>query len=255
MAGGDGRKPLVGISCCRRQMEGPIHRVGEKYIVAVATLAGAIPVLIPALGGDTDAALLERLDGLLLTGSVSNVEPRWYGGPASEPGTLHDPDRDATTLSLVKLAVARGLPVLGICRGLQELNVALGGTLHQNLHLLPGRLDHRADQSLSSDEQYGKRQTVSVAKDGWFEAWAGTSTLEVNSLHAQGIDVLAPSLVVEATAADGQIEAVRLASAAFCIGVQWHPEFQAARDEFSTVLFQAFGNAMRLHLRGLSAVA
>ena len=162
--------------------------VGEKYIEAVAAGAGAIPVLVPALGPELDlSSLLSACDGLLLTGSASNVEPHHYGGPASSPGTLHDPNRDATTLPLIPRAVAAGLPVLAICRGFQEMNVAYGGTLHQRLHEVPGHLDHRDDESLPLEAQYGPAHEVLLEPGGLLRKIAGAERLQVNSLHWQGV--------------------------------------------------------------------
>lgn len=221
--------------------------VGEKYIHAVAAGADAVPVLLPALGSDSDlAALLEACDGLLLTGSASNVEPYHYGGPASQPGTLHDPDRDATTLPLIPRAVAAGLPVLAICRGFQEMNVSYGGTLWQRLHEVPGHLDHRDDESQSLDVQYGPAHEVELEPGGVLRGFAGTDRLTVNSLHSQGVQTLGRGLKVEARAPDGVIEAFRVtASPVFAVGVQWHPEWNFAQSEFSRALFAAFGAASR----------
>ena len=221
--------------------------VGEKYIEAIAVGANAMPVLIPALGGKLDvAAALESFDGLLFTGSASNVEPQHYGGPASQPGTLHDPNRDATTLPLIPRAIAAGVPVLAICRGFQEMNVAFGGTLHQRLHEIDGYLDHREDESDPLDKQYGPAHEVLLEPGGGLRKIAGQDRLEVNSLHWQGIDVLGKDLVVEARAPDGVIEAFRAArSASFALAVQWHPEWQFAQNSFSSALFAAFGEASR----------
>ncbi len=220
---------------------------GEKYIEAVAHGAHAIPVLIPVLDPQLDLAnLLESVDGLLLTGSASNVEPHHYGGPASVPGTLHDPYRDSTTLPLIPCAVAAGLPVLAICRGFQEMNVAFGGTLHQRLHELPGYMDHREDESAPLDVQYAPVHEVRLEPGGQLAKMAGQDRLQVNSLHWQGVEALAPALRVEARAPDGVIEAFRVAEAAgFAIGVQWHPEWRFAQDSFSRALFAAFGDASR----------
>ena len=221
--------------------------VGEKYIEAVALGANAVPVLIPALGSEIDLpSLLDACDGLMLTGSASNVEPHYYGGPASEPGTLHDPDRDATTLPLIPRAIALGLPVLAICRGFQEMNVAYGGTLHQRLHEVPGFLDHREDETATLDVQYGPSHEVLLEPGGELQKIAGHGRLQVNSLHWQGIQTLGKDLVVEARAPDGVIEAFRVANAPnFALSVQWHPEWQFAEDPFSSALFAAFGEASR----------
>jgi len=219
--------------------------VGEKYIGAVAAGARALPVLVPALGGGLDSdALLEQLDGLLFTGSASNVEPHHYGGPASEPGTLHDPDRDATTLPLIPRAVAAGLPVLAICRGFQEMNVAFGGTLWQRVHEVPGHFDHREDESSPLEEQYGPAHDVVLERDGQLAGIAGSTRLRVNSLHWQGIDRLGDGLSVEARAPDGLIEAFRVTSASsLALGLQWHPEWRFESNPFSSALFAAFGQA------------
>jgi putative glutamine amidotransferase len=221
--------------------------VGEKYIEAVAAGAKAVPLLIPALGSEIDlASLLETCDGLLLTGSASNIEPHHYGGPASEPGTLHDPNRDATTLPLIRRAVAAGLPVLAICRGFQEMNVAYGGTLHQRLHEVPGLLDHREDESSPLEVQYGPAHEVLLEPGGQLRTIAGRDRLQVNSLHWQGVQTLGRDLTVEARAPDGVIEAFRVADAAnFAVAVQWHPEWQFAGNPFSRALFASFGEATR----------
>ena len=245
--------PLIGITACAQEApEGQStdrsHRVGEKYVTAVADVSRGLPLLVPAIPGSVDlAALVAVLDGLLLTGSPSNVEPHHYGGAASAPGTAHDPLRDAVTLPLIRLAVASGLPVLGLCRGHQELNVALGGTLHQRVHETPGRFDHRAPKADEWELKYAAAHPVTLTRGGLIWRLAGEQDeIQVNSLHAQAIDRPAPGLSVEAVAPDGTIEAVRVANAgAFCVGVQFHPEFRAAENAFGTALFQAFGDACR----------
>jgi putative glutamine amidotransferase len=241
------RLPLIGIPADRRLYgKHYFHMVGEKYIEAVAVGAAATPVLIPALGSGLDLpSLLAACDGLLFTGSASNVEPHHYGGPASEPGTLHDPNRDATTLPLIPQAVAAGLPVLAICRGFQEMNVAYGGTLHQRLHEV-GYSDHREDESAPLEVQYGPAHEVLLEPGGQLRAIAGEDRLQVNSLHWQGIETLGGNLTVEARAPDGVIEAFRVAdSVAFAIGLQWHPEWRFEQNPFSRGLFAAFGEATR----------
>jgi putative glutamine amidotransferase len=242
------RLPLIGIPADRRLYgKHYFHMAGEKYIQAIAQGANAVPVLVPALGVEIDlTSLLDVCDGLLLTGSASNVEPHHYGGPASEPGTLHDPNRDATTLPLIPRAVAAGLPVLAICRGFQEMNVAYGGTLHQRLHEVAGFFDHRDDESQPLEVQYGPAHEVLLEPGGELQKIAGAGRLEVNSLHWQGIDTLGKGLAVEARAPDGVIEAFRVAGArTFSVGLQWHPEWQFAQDPFSRALFMAFGTAAK----------
>jgi putative glutamine amidotransferase len=242
------RLPLIGIPADRRLYgKHYFHMVGEKYIEAIAVGAKAMPVLIPALGSELDlSSLLDACDGLLFTGSASNVEPHHYGGPASEPGTLHDPNRDATTLPLIPRAVAAGLPVLAICRGFQEMNVAYGGTLHQRLHEVDGYSDHREDEAAPLDVQYGPAHEVLLEPGGRLQKIAGRDRLQVNSLHWQGIETLGNDLRVEARAPDGVIEAFRVAGPAdFALGLQWHPEWQIEQNPFSSALFAAFGEASR----------
>jgi len=178
----------------------------------------------------------------------SNVEPHRYDGPASRDGTLHDADRDATVFPLIDAALEAGLPVLAICRGIQELNVALGGTLHQEVHGVDGRDDHRADESRPVEEQYGPAHPVRLTKGGHLARLFDAEEITVNSIHSQGIDALAPGLSVEAVAADGQVEAVRLDTArGFCLGVQWHPEWRYRENPQSRILFRTFGAAVRAY--------
>ena len=236
--------PLVGIPTCLRTVNERIfHGVNERYPTAVIDAAGCLPVLIPAVGSKVDVcAVLDRLDALLLTGSPSNVHPSHYGAEPSHPEILHDLERDATTLPLIREAIRRDLPILAICRGIQELNVALGGTLHQRVHELPGRLNHRSRKDLS-DGPYGPAHSVTLTPGGLLASLAGTPGIMVNSLHSQGIDRPAPGLRVEAVAPDGQIEAVSLPEARFVVGVQWHPEHKAMDNPFSSALFSAFSQA------------
>lgn len=222
----------------------PFHCVGEKYITAVTEGAGALAVLLPALGEAQACSILAGLDGLLLTGSASNVEPHHYQGPASEPGTLHDAARDSTTLPLVRQAVAAGIPLLAICRGFQEMNVVYGGTLHQRVQEVPGYMDHRENPDAPLEVQYGPAHDVTLEPGGYFQQLAGVDRLRVNSLHAQGVQRLGEGLSIEARAPDGLIEAFRVSNAAaFAVGVQWHPEWRFQDNPFSCALFAAFGEA------------
>ena len=249
--------PVVGVTACLKQGEhAPYHSVVDRYVEAVRLGAGALPVIVPALGEERMLdALLTRLDGLLFTGSPSNVCPSLYGGPPPRPGNLADPRRDATTLPLMRRAIAAGVPFFAICRGIQELNVALGGTLHQQLHELPGRADHRSDKSRPWAERYEPRHRVRLRAGGLLQQLLdGAETILVNSLHGQGIDRLAPGLLVEAVADDGTIEAVQVAGArAFALGVQWHPEWRVLEDPVSRRLFAAFGEAVRDRQRARAA--
>jgi len=236
--------PFVGIPTCLRKVnQRLIHGVNERYPSAVIDAAGCLPVLIPAVGSKVDVcAVLNRLDGLLLTGSQSNVHPSHYGAEPNDPEILHDPERDATTLPLIREAIRRDLPILAICRGIQELNVALGGTLHQRVHDVPGRLNHRSRKD-SSDGPYGPAHSVKLTAGGLLALLAGAPEMMVNSLHSQGIDRPAVRLRVEPVAPDGQIEAVSLPEARFVVGVQWHPEYKAMDNPFSIALFSTFAEA------------
>ncbi len=250
--------PLVGVSACIRQInDWDFHAVQDKYLEAVATGAGALPVLVPALGPAADIdGLLARLDGVLLTGSPSNVEPHRYGGPPSRAGVPHDPRRDATTLPLIRAAAARGVPLLAICRGCQELNVAFGGSLHQHLEEVPGRLDHRRDRNAPREQWYAPRHRVDFTPGGWLARLTGLRETTVNSLHGQGIDRLGEGLAVEAVAEDGTIEAIRAAAApAMALGLQWHAEWQVAGNPVSAAIFAAFGTAARERARARERAA
>jgi putative glutamine amidotransferase len=243
------QRPLIGIPADRRPL-GPqaYHLVAEKYLAAVLDAAGALPVIVPAIGRELALDdLLESLHGLLFMGSPSNVDPRHYRGEPSENGTLHDPHRDETTLPLIPKAVAAGVPVLGICRGFQEMNVAFGGTLWQKLHDVPGHIDHREPSDQPIDRQYGLAHAVRLEPGGLLQKLAGGATeITVNSLHGQGVRELGAGLTVEARAPDGVIEAFRVKQAKnFALAVQWHPEWRVLENEFSRALFAEFGLACR----------
>ena len=243
-------KPLVGISCCTKSFGlygTPNHAASDTYVRAVDQVMGAVPVLLPANGDTADiGTLLARLDGIILTGSRSNVHPAFYGGPPHAEGTPEDAKRDAVTLRLIRAAVTAGMPLLAICRGLQEMNVALGGSLHQRLQDLPGRLDHSTPLHPDPRIRIGKAHGLMVARDSWLYRVAQSDGIAVNSLHNQGIDRLAPGLVIEATAPDGTIEAIRMPAArALTVGVQWHPEYDFTSDAVSRGIFAAFATAVR----------
>jgi len=225
----------------------PFHAVGEKYIAAIVQAADCLPLLIPVLESPLDVTeILGRVDGIFFPGSPSNVDPARYAGPASVPGTLHDPHRDATTLSLIPRAVQESVPVFGVCRGFQEMNVAMGGTLHQRVHEVSGLDDHREDKEQPLEVQYGPAHDVVLEPGSVLRGLAGQERVSVNSLHWQGVDRLGPDLAVEARATDGLVEAFRVKSApAFALAVQWHPEWQVMSNPFSKALFAEFGKAAR----------
>ncbi len=258
--------PIVALTACMREVDGgPYHAVGDKYVTAVCDAAGALPLLVPALGdlragGRLDIpAVVARIDGLLVTGSPSNVEPRHYDGAPSRDGTRHDPARDATTLALIRAAIKAGVPLLAMCRGIQELNVALGGTLHQNVRELPGKRDHRLTPGAPHDVNYGPAHPVRLTRGGVLAGLAAKLGLDpahviVNSLHAQAIDRLGAGLAVEAESDDGVIEAVRVTTApAFAIAVQWHPEYKVMGNPHAQALFGAFGDACRVRAAARAA--
>ncbi|MCC6718612.1 MAG: gamma-glutamyl-gamma-aminobutyrate hydrolase family protein [Acetobacteraceae bacterium] len=247
-------KPLIGISCCVKQFGAfgmANHAASNTYVRATDHVVGGVPVLVPANGVMADiATLVARLDGLILTGSRSNVEPAWYDGPVHAEGTPEDHERDCVTLPLIRAAVAAGVPVLAICRGMQELNVALGGSLHQRLQDLDGRIDHSTPMSPLPRVRTGKSHAVRVAAGSWLHRLCGREEIAVNSLHNQGVDRLARDLVADAVAPDGTVEAVHATTAGYAVGVQWHPEYDWERDEVSRQIFVAFGEAVRARLSG-----
>ncbi|MEQ8357507.1 MAG: gamma-glutamyl-gamma-aminobutyrate hydrolase family protein [Kiloniellaceae bacterium] len=246
--------PLVGLPACVRDVDGqPFHTVGDKYVRALAVSSGVAPLMIPSLGADlVDLRRLVRsLDGLMMTGSPSNVHPSHYGEAESPEAEPFDQARDDTSLALIRLALEEAVPLLVICRGFQELNVALGGTLHARVHELPGRRDHRRPKHPDLDVQYGPSHPVTLRVGGPLAALATAAGIKgdlmVNSLHWQGLDRVADSLIVEAQAEDGTPEAVSVTHAkSFALGVQWHPEYKAWEDPFSSQLFEAFGAAARV---------
>lgn len=243
-------RPLVGFPADTYEKGSHLyHSVGDKYLRAVAEVAGCIPVMIPAMADAVDIdAVLDHLDGVLMTGAVSNVHPPRYGEAATEEHGPYDLVRDDLTLRLIRACLARGLPLFCVCRGFQELNVALGGTLEGELQRVPGRLDHRERDLPDVDDRYGPVHAVHVTPGGLLERILGRREIMVNSLHRQGIALLADGLVVEARAPDGVIEAVSVRGAAnFALGTQWHPEWKAATNPDSVKLFTAFGDAVRAH--------
>jgi putative glutamine amidotransferase len=252
--------PIIGISCCRKifePSESIEHAASDTYVRAVTDVVGGIPVLIPAQGGQEEAQrMMDLADGIILTGSVSNLGPSLYGGLPHPPDVPEDCHRDGVTLPLIRAAIARGMPLLGICRGFQELNVALGGTLHQRLPDVPNRMDHWTELRPLELLRDIKAHSVAVEPGSWLETIAGAREIQVNSFHNQGIDRLADRLIVEATAPDGTIEAARLNTMdGFTVGVQWHPEYDMDISWTSRRIFGSFGAAVRHYQATRMAVA
>ena len=246
------KRPIIGIPACIKVIgEHPFHAVGAKYIAAIVNAADCIPVLLPAIGAKQDiAAILELIDGVLLTGSPSNVEPKRYGKALTraEMAEFLDTARDATTLPLIEATIRAGKPILGICRGFQEMNVAFGGTLHQEVHAQKHLMNHRAKEG-DLDVQYGPSHPVTLTAGGYLQNLLGKNSISVNSIHGQGIDQLGKDLFAEAIAPDGLVEAIRVTSAKnFALAVQWHPEWKVLNNPQYMAIFKAFGDAARTTL-------
>jgi len=248
------KRPVVGVIGNAHRVENRfnIHGVGERNLRAIAEVAGALPLMFAGTPGVTDVgALLQAVDGVLLTGARANVHParfRTQPHPAHEP---YDEDRDALALALVEACVANGVPIFGVCRGFQEMNVAYGGTLHPEIRELPGRMNHRMPRLENGEIHpdpaviFAERHDVKLIAGGVFAQILGCETIRVNSLHGQGILEPGQRVVVEGTAEDGTIEAIRIADApAFALGVQWHAEHNAQANGVNRSLFQAFGQAL-----------
>jgi putative glutamine amidotransferase len=243
-------KPLVWLPACHRNLDlsdpGGYTVLADRYAAAV-TATGLQPVLFPMAGATDVPDLLPVVDGVLLTGSPSNVEARHFGADVL-PTDLLDPRRDALTMALVRVALQAAVPLFGVCRGLQEINVALGGSLYQQVHGEPGLLDHREPDSEDLAVQFAERHAVRLAPGSAFAQWAGGERAQVNSLHGQGIRQLGRGLVAEAHAPDGLVEGVRVEGArAFAYGVQWHPEWRHERHPFYEHTLQAFAQACKAH--------
>ncbi|MDL2338248.1 MAG: gamma-glutamyl-gamma-aminobutyrate hydrolase family protein [Pseudomonadota bacterium] len=238
-------KPIVLVPACHRMLgDHPHHTVGKKYTDAVR-LAGCLPLLFTTIDGPDELdGLLDIADGVLLTGSSSNVHPSHFGEPVHDTSLPLDTARDAATLALIPEVIARGIPLMAICRGFQEVNVALGGSLFQAVHEIDGYLDHRGAASGSPSVVYGPAHQVELEANGFLAGLFQRATIEVNSVHGQGVRRLASALRVEARAPDGLIEAFSSAQpTGFVLGLQWHPEWEAHLNPVSTRLFEAFGLA------------
>lgn len=239
---------IVVIPADTRQLDGyDWHASPVQYASAALKAAGVIPLIVPALGADGPRlvdTVLDRVDGVLISGARSNVDPALYGAPSSIENGPYDPDRDSTSMALIRRSIERAIPLLAICRGLQELNVALGGTLATEIQDEAGIFDHRRPESDDPDVRFGLRHPVNLEPGGCLQDILGAPTAMVNSLHRQAIGRIAAGLDIEARADDGVIEAVSVTGApAFALGVQWHPEYWATTDDTSRHLFEAFGKA------------
>ena len=224
----------------------PFLILGDKYARAVKVGAQAQPVMFPLADPEHIDALLALVDGVMLTGSPSNVDPAHFDETVADPGLPLDPVRDALTLALVKACVAQDVPLLGVCRGFQEINVALGGTLHQRVHEVPGLMDHREPKGAPSEVQYAPSHPIALEPGSVFETWAGGPEAMVNSLHGQGVGRLASGLEPLGVAPDGLVEAVAVRGAtSFAYAVQFHPEWRCWENPFYAAIFQAFGDACR----------
>jgi putative glutamine amidotransferase len=245
------RSPIVLVPACVNRIGAhPYHTAQLKYVAAVSDGARCTPLIAPALGAASDfETLLALADGVLLTGSSSNLDAALYGEAVLDPALPQDPARDATTLPLIRAVIQRGIPLLAICRGFQEVNVALGGTLHQAVHAVAGMADHREQKEHTLDQQYAPSHRVLLDPGGRMaQILDGAPHIMVNSLHGQGIRQLAPGLAIEARADDGLVEACRVADAkGFTLAVQWHPEWKFAENPDSRKLFRAFGDACRAY--------
>jgi putative glutamine amidotransferase len=253
------KRPVVGVIGNAHRVENrfTVQMVGERNLRAVAEVAGALPLMFAGAPEITDiGALLDVVDGIVLTGARANVHPTRFGTEADPKHEPYDIERDDVALSLAGACVARGVPLFGICRGLQEMNVAFGGSLHPEIREIPGRMNHRMPRletgEIHPDHKvvFADRHEVTLVPGGAFATLLGCETIRVNSLHGQGILELGKRVVVEGVAEDGTIEAIRIADApGFALGVQWHAEYDPQRNPINRKLFQAFGAALLAHQR------
>ncbi len=253
------RKPIVLVPCDNRDYgDRPMQVLLQRYSDALRDQAQVLTIPLLCTGKEDVEAYLALADGIMLTGSPSNVHPSHFGQDVLDPSLPLDPARDSITLPLIHRAIEIGLPILGICRGLQEINVALGGSLHQAVQAVAGRDDHRGAKGRSgatTDEAYAAAHPVTAVAGGHLADIIGAHPVDVNSVHGQGIDRLASDLTAEAFAPDGQIEAVTIAShPGFSLALQWHPEWKPRESEASMQIFAAFGNACRAWVAGREVV-
>ena len=252
-----GVTPLICVSANAMEamhMRHLLHGTGERNVHALMRMVDCIPVLLPPVGAAVDIGeLVGRMDGFVLTGGRANVEPHHYGGPEFPDDEPIDPGRDALVLPLIRACIAAHVPVFGICRGIQEINVALGGSLHYRIHQVPGMNDHRRPRhdDVTTEEIFRLNHLVKLSPGGLFQRLTGHDEMMVNSLHGQGVDRLGDGLVVEATAPDGVVEGLRYNDdSQFVVGVQWHAEWQPEKHELSAALYTAFGEAARERAAG-----
>ena len=241
----DGRPLRIGVLAnCKIVGPHEYHSFGDKYLRAISEGMKALPVLIPAWAErDLLYCYLSGVQGLLLTGAHSNIEPHHYGAQLSTDA-FHDSARDSSAFLLIDMALGMDIPVFGICRGFQEINVVLGGSLHQKVQAVDGLMDHREDPGQSPAKQYGPRHEVQLESDSLLRSISDSHKQAVNSLHQQGVSRLAEDLLVEARATDGLIEAFRSRGRdRFVLGVQWHPEWEVTRNPFYLRIFNIFKQA------------
>jgi len=246
--------PIVGVATCRRTIKDLDYDCTQhKYLAALYHSAKVLPLQIPLLGDDLDIdSLFDVVDGILLTGSHSNIHPSSYMESQQQPDFMLDVERDRTFIPLIKPAIDRGIPLLALCRGFQELNVAYGGTIQSDLSKMDSSIEHGEDASEPLEQRYESRHTVNLVPGGRLTSLLQVDTIQVNSLHYQGIDRLGDGLVVEGYAPDGVIEAISVKdSRGFAIGVQWHPEWRSTENPVSIALFSEFGSACQAHAQGV----
>lgn len=239
-------KPIVGLVCDSHSNGKHLyHQVGDKYIAALVECAGVTPILFPSLEKPVAThEFLDLVDGMLFTGAYANVQRQLYGLPAAPEGEIEDPLRDQNVLPMIRATLDRGIPMLGICRGFQELNVVFGGTLFPRVHEIEGRMDHRENPEDPIEVQYGPAHNVTPTQGGLLADLLGAEPFDVNSIHMQGVDRVGEGLVVEALANDGTVEALSVAEAkGFALAVQWHPEWRATENEQSKIIYEAFRKA------------
>ena len=253
-------RPVVGVIGNHMMVENrfAVQMVGERNMQAVADVAGALPLMFAGNPVTTDiGALLDAVDGILLTGARANVHPTRFRTEANAKHEPYDENRDAMALELIEACVARGVPVFGICRGFQEMNVAFGGSLHPEIRELPGRMNHRMPRLENGEIHpdptvvFADRHEVRLTPGGAFATLFGKDVIRVNSLHGQGILELGSRVIAEGIAEDETIEAIRIEGAeGFALGVQWHAEYDPERNPINRALFEAFGDALREYQSG-----